>query len=137
MPPKGLEPSGIILVDKPGAAQSVITIGTTGVERTSADLAAIDVMNTILGGSFSSRLNSVLRETKGYTYGANSGFAYRPLPGPFTVGTAVRTNVTDSSLVEIFRSIPSALRIVTSSDVSDIFKPVIVCPESVSTTKVS
>ena len=62
-------------------------------------------MNTILGGSFSSRLNTVLRETKGYTYGANSGFAYRPLPGPFTVGTSVRTNVTDSSLVEIFREL--------------------------------
>ena len=100
--PQGLQ---LILVDKPGAAQSVITVGTTGVERTSADLAAIDVMNTILGGSFSSRLNTVLRETKGYTYGANSGFAYRPLPGPFTVGTAVRTNVTDSALVEIFREL--------------------------------
>lgn len=100
--PQGLQ---LVLVDKPGAAQSVITVGTTGVERTSADLAAIDVMNTILGGSFSSRLNTVLRETKGYTYGANSGFAYRPLPGPFTVGTSVRTNVTDSSLVEIFREL--------------------------------
>ncbi len=109
--PQGLQ---LVLVDKPGAAQSVITVGTTGVERTSADLAAIDVMNTILGGSFSSRLNTVLRETKGYTYGANSGFAYRPLPGPFTVGTSVRTNVTDSSLVEIFRE----LRTIRESPVS-------------------
>lgn len=98
--PQGLQ---VILVDKPGAAQSIISIGTTGVERTSADLAAIEVMNTILGGSFSSRLNSNLRETKGYTYGANSGFAYRPLPGPFTAGAAVRTNVTDSALVEFFK----------------------------------
>jgi zinc protease len=100
--PQGLQ---VILVDKPGAAQSIVTVGTTGVERTSGDLAAIDVMNTILGGSFSSRLNSNLRETKGYTYGIGSSFAYRPLPGPFTVSSAVRTNVTDSALVEIFKEI--------------------------------
>ncbi len=100
--PQGLR---VILVDKPGAAQSIITIGTVGVERTSADLAAIDVMNTILGGSFSSRLNTLLRETKGYTYGASSGFAFRPLPGPYTASAAVRTNVTDSSLVDFFKEL--------------------------------
>lgn len=99
-----VKPQGVkvVLVDKPGAAQSVIQIGTVGVERTSADYAAIEVMNTILGGSFSSRLNTVLRETKGYTYGAGSGFAWRPLPGPFLASSSVRTNVTDSSLVEFF-----------------------------------
>lgn len=99
----------VILVDKPGAAQSVVMIGTAGVERTTPDYAAIEVMNTILGGSFSSRLNSNLRETKGYTYGANSGFEWRPLPGPFDAGADVRTNVTDSSLVEFFKEI-SAIR---------------------------
>jgi zinc protease len=60
-------------------------------------------MNTLLGGSFSSRLNQNLRETKGYTYGALSAFQYRPLPGPFFARAAVRTDVTDSSLVEFFR----------------------------------
>jgi len=95
----------LILVDKPGAAQSVITVAAPGVERTTGDYAAIEVMNTVLGGSFSSRLNTVLRETKGYTYGASSGFSYRPLPGPFTASSAVRTNVTDSALVEIFREL--------------------------------
>jgi predicted Zn-dependent peptidase len=99
----------VILVDKPGAAQSVVVIGAAGVERTTPDYAAIEVMNTILGGSFSSRLNSNLRETKGYTYGANSGFEWRPLPGPFDAGADVRTNVTDSSLVEFFKEI-SAIR---------------------------
>jgi zinc protease len=111
--PQGLQ---VILVDKPGAAQSIITVGTVGVERTSADLAAIDVMNTILGGSFSSRLVSNLRETKGYTYGVSSGFAFRPLPGPFTVSSGVRTNVTDSSLVEIFKE----LRTMRETPVSDV-----------------
>ena len=46
-----------------------------------------------------------LRETKGYTYGVNSGFAYRPLPGPFSANSGVRTNVTDSSLVELFKEL--------------------------------
>ncbi len=92
----------VFLVDKPGAAQSVIMIGTPGLERTTPDFAAIQVMNTILGGSFSSRLNSNLRETKGYTYGASSGFQWRPLPGAFVASSDVRTNVTDSALVEFF-----------------------------------
>jgi predicted Zn-dependent peptidase len=93
----------VFLVDKPGAAQSVILIGAGGVERSNPDYAAIEVMNTLLGGSFSSRLNSNLREAKGFTYGAGSGFSYRPLPGPFMAQSSVRTNVTDSSLIEFFR----------------------------------
>lgn len=93
----------IILVDKPGAAQSVILIGSPGVERSSPDYATITVMNTILGGSFSSRLNDILREQKGYTYGAGSGFSWRPIPGPFIANASVRTNVTDSSLAIFFR----------------------------------
>ncbi|MDQ2669841.1 MAG: insulinase family protein, partial [Gemmatimonadota bacterium] len=62
--------TSVFLVDKPGAAQSVIRIGHAGVARSNPDFAALEVMNTILGGSFSSRLNFNLRETKGYTYGA-------------------------------------------------------------------
>jgi zinc protease len=93
------------LVDKPEAAQSVIMIGWPGVDRSSPDFAALQVMNTLLGGSFTSRLNMNLREAKGYSYGANSGFTYRVVPGPFTASSSVRTNVTDSSLVEIFKEI--------------------------------
>jgi zinc protease len=93
------------LVDKPDAAQSVILVGWPGVDRTSPDYAALQVMNTLLGGSFTSRLNMTLREAKGYSYGAGSGFAFRVVPGPFSVSTSVRTNVTDSSLIEIFREL--------------------------------
>jgi zinc protease len=93
------------LIDKPKAAQSVIVIGYPGVERSNPDYAALEVMNTILGGSFSSRLNQNLRETKGYTYGASSGFQYRPVPGPFVARSAVRTDVTDSALVEFFKEL--------------------------------
>lgn len=105
----------IFLVDKPGAAQSVIMIGAPGLNRSSPDYAAVQVMNTILGGSFSSRLNQNLRETKGYTYGAGSGFAWRPVPGPFQARAAVRTDVTDSSLVEFFKEL-NAIRDAPVSD---------------------
>lgn len=95
----------IYLVDKPNAAQSVIYVGAPGAERLSPDYPALVVMNTILGGSFSSRLNSNLRETKGYTYGISSRFSWAPLAGPFAISSGVRTNVTDSSLVEIFKEL--------------------------------
>jgi zinc protease len=62
-------------------------------------------MNTILGGSFTSRLNTNLRETKGYTYGASSRFQYRPLPGPFVAGASVRSDVTDSALTEFMQEL--------------------------------
>ena len=118
VPPAPEAPSRrtIYLVDKPGAAQSVIMIGRPGLDRSTPDYAAIEVMNTILGGSFSSRLNQNLRETKGYTYGAGSGFAWRPLPGPFTARSAVRSDVTDSSLVEFFKEL-NAIRDAPVSDV--------------------
>ncbi len=103
--PPAFGQSAVYLIDKPGAAQSVIRIGHPGVPRSTKDYYAIQVMNTILGGSFSSRLNSNLRETKGYTYGAGSGFSFRPLPGPFTALASVRTDATDSSLVEFFKEL--------------------------------
>ncbi len=95
----------IVLVDKPNAAQSVMVIGAPGLERSSPDYAAVEVMNTILGGLFTSRLNFNLRETKGYTYGVGSRYDFRLAPGPFTASAAVRTNVTDSSLVEFFKEL--------------------------------
>jgi predicted Zn-dependent peptidase len=98
-------PRTFYLVDKPGAAQSVIRIGHVGVARNSPDYYALRVMNTILGGSFTSRLNQNLRETHGYTYGANSGYAMRRLAGPFTAAASVVTAKTDSSLIEFLREL--------------------------------
>lgn len=106
----------IFLIDKPGAAQSIVQIGWPGVERTSPDYAALMVMNTILGGSFTSRLNMNLRETHGYSYGAGSGFSFRRVPGPFTASAAVRTNVTDSSLFEFFKEMDGLRTTVVPSD---------------------
>ena len=73
----------IYLIDKPGAAQSQIRIGPIGVARNTPDYYVIDVTNTMLGGSFSSRLNQNLREDHGYAYGAWSPFAMRATAGPF------------------------------------------------------
>ena len=98
-------PRTIYIIDKPGAAQSVIRIGHVGVARNNPDYFAIEVMNTILGGSFTSRLNQNLRETHGYTYGANSGFAQRRMPGPFTAASSVQSSKTDSALIEFMREL--------------------------------
>lgn len=97
----------VFLVDKPGAAQSVILLGGPGVSRFSPDYPALVVMNTLLGDSFSSRLNQNLRETKGYTYGISSRFGWAPIPSSFRISSGVRTDVTDSSLVEVFKELHS------------------------------
>lgn len=98
-------PRTIEIVDKPGAAQSVIRIGNVGVARSTPDYAALRVLNTILGGSFTSRLNQNLRETHGYTYGARSSFETRRLPGAFLATASVATAKTDSSLIEFMKEL--------------------------------
>lgn len=83
----------IYIADKPGAVQSSLKIGHTGIERNNPDYTAVTVMNTVLGGYFGSRINYNLREKHGYTYGARSGFNSRLLKGDFSVETDVRTEV--------------------------------------------
>ncbi|MEX2273601.1 MAG: pitrilysin family protein [Vicinamibacterales bacterium] len=95
----------VFLIDKPGAAQSVIRIGWTGVPRSTPDYYAIQVLNTILGGSFTSRLNTNLRETHGYAYGAGSGFDMRLGAGPFVATANVQTDKTSESLTEFFKEL--------------------------------
>ena len=92
----------VVIVDRPGAVQSEIRIGHIGVPRLVEDYFPIVVMNTILGGSFSSRLNLNLREAHGYTYGVHSGFGMRRAPGPFLIATATETEVTAAAVSEIF-----------------------------------
>jgi len=100
----------VYLVDKPGSAQSVIRIGRIGVERTTKDYFPLQVLNTILGGSFASRLNQNLREEHGYSYGAGSVFDMRPLPGPFLAASSVQTDVTDKALVEFMKEFADILK---------------------------
>ena len=96
-------PRAVVFVDKPGAAQSVIRIGRVGAARSTPDYYALDVLNTILGGSFTSRLNQNLRERNGYAYGAGSSFDFRPVAGPFTASADVQTDATAPALTEFFR----------------------------------
>ncbi len=101
-PPVG---RAVYLVDKPGAAQSVIRIGHVGIARSNPDYFALQVLNTILGGAFTSRLNQNLRETHGYTYGAFSQFSAGRLAGPFVASASVVTAKTDSSLIEFLKEL--------------------------------
>ena len=95
-----LDGTTIVVVDRPGAVQSEIRIGDVGVERTTPDYFPLLVMNTVLGGSFTSRLNMNLREKNGFTYGVRSGFTMRRSPGPFLVQTAVANDVTARAIEE-------------------------------------
>lgn len=95
----------IVLVDKPGATQSSFRVGGVGAARSTPDYYALQVMNTLLGGSFGSRLNHNLREVHGYTYGAGSAFSYRRSPGPFTVSAEVVSAKTDSALIQFMKEL--------------------------------
>jgi predicted Zn-dependent peptidase len=108
----------VYLVDKPGAAQSEIRIGRIGVPRLTDDYYAIIVMNTVLGGSFTSRLNQNLREDKGYTYGARSFFDFAQLAGPFQASAAVQTAVTDAALTEFFKELNGILEAVPDEELA-------------------
>lgn len=99
----------ITIVDKPGAAQTEIRIGRVGAPRVTEDYYALTVMNTVLGGSFSSRLNQNLREEHGYTYGAGSSFGFRVLPGPFLAAAGVQSAITDSALLEFMKELQGIL----------------------------
>jgi zinc protease len=88
------------LIDRPGSVQSEIRIGHVGLPRRIRDFHAVQVMNSILGGLFNSRLQLNLRETKGYTYGVGSSFDMRRGAGPFSVRTAVQSAVTVPAISE-------------------------------------
>jgi len=99
-----------LIVDKPGAPQTALRIGHIGIERSNPEYPAAEVLNTALGGFFSSRININLREKHGYTYGAGSRFVYRRGEGPFYVATSVRTDVTAPAVKEIFNELDSIRR---------------------------
>jgi predicted Zn-dependent peptidase len=108
----------IYLIDKPGAAQSSFRIGAVGVPRSTKDYFALSVMNTILGGSFSSRLNQNLRETRGYTYGANSRFDMRRAAGPFSASAEIVAAKSDSALLEFMKELNGIRQTVPASELS-------------------
>jgi zinc protease len=95
----------IVIADLPGAPQTFLLVAGLSPARSTPDYAAINVMNDVLGGLFSSRINLNLREDHGYTYGAGSQFTFRKGEGPFVVQTSVRTDVTAPAVREIFKEL--------------------------------
>jgi zinc protease len=95
----------LIIVDTPGAAQTQVRVAGVGARRTTPDYEATEIMNMVLGGLFTSRINLNLREDKGYTYGAFSTFAFRKEPGPFFVSSGIRTDATAPAVNEILAEI--------------------------------
>jgi predicted Zn-dependent peptidase len=90
----------LVIVDRPGAAQSELRIGHVAAPRRTPDYHALLVLNTLLGGQFVSRINMNLREQRGYTYGARSAFDFRRGPGPFVVQASVQTDATAEAVRE-------------------------------------
>lgn len=105
--PRPVEGTGrtVYLVDRPGAVQSNLVVAELGTDRLTPDYAALDVLNTALGGAFVSRLNLNLREDKGYTYGARTRFEFGKVPGAFAASAPVQTEVTGPAIVEMIKEI--------------------------------
>jgi zinc protease len=103
--PPALRARTIYLVDKAKSAQSVFAMGMPGPSRDTPDYYAITVMNTILGELFQSRLNHLIREVRGYSYGVGSGFDFGRGPGAFQAGGAIITAKSDSALIDFMNEL--------------------------------
>ena len=109
----GVEPRGrerrMVVVHRPAAVQSEIRIGHVGQPRSTSDYFPLLVLNVILGGAFTSRLNLNLREANGFTYGVRSQFSFRRSAGPWTISTAVGTEVTAAAVREALSEVEKLL----------------------------
>lgn len=95
----------VVLIHRAGSAQSSIRVVRLGVSRTTPDYFQLEVLNTILGGSFTSRLMQNLRERNGFTYGAGSAFVYRPQAGPFLATSDVQKEFTARAVQEFLNEL--------------------------------
>lgn len=103
--PKINKGNKVFLYDKKGAVQSSIKMGHLGIQRSNPDFITLNVMNTLLGGYFTSRINKNLREEKGYTYGSRSSFGCQKYSGDFSVSTEVKNEVTADTIKEVLKEI--------------------------------
>jgi zinc protease len=109
-------PERVLIADKPGTPQTTLLVAQLGVQRSDPDHEKLTVMNQVLGGLFSSRLNLNLREKNGYTYGAYSSLPENRLPGPYIMGADVRTDVTGASVKEMMNEVSGMLSAPVTSD---------------------
>jgi len=120
-PPPEIRPTPLAgitvhVVDRPGAAQTELRLGHVGISRRHPDYTPLMVMNTLLGGKFTSRINLNLRERHGFTYGASTRFVSRLGPGPFMVGTAVATESTGAAAREVLAELSRIRQELVASD---------------------
>ena len=108
----------VTIVDMPGAEQSQVRIGWVGVPRSTPDYFTLQVLNTILGGSFTSRLNQNLREKNQFSYGASSRFDMRLAAGPFFAGAGIQTDKTADALREFFNELNAIAKPVSAEELS-------------------
>lgn len=105
----------VLLVDRPGAAQSELRIGHVGPPRATPDYHALVVLNAVLGGQFTSRINRRLREEKGITYGAHTSFDFRRLAGSFSCDTSVQLDATADAVADVLHE----FQVIRRESVSD------------------
>jgi predicted Zn-dependent peptidase len=99
----------LVLVDYPQKPQSAVLVGQPAVPRSSPDYLALTLLNSVLGGSFTSRLNQNLREKHGYTYGAFCRFSFGAAAGPFLAAAQVKTEVTAPAVKEMLFELERAV----------------------------
>ena len=116
--PLRVKKRSLIFVHKEGAQQTEIRIGNLSGKRGDSDFYSKAVMNTILGGQFNSRINYKLRETKGYTYGATSYFAYRKEHSYFLLTTSVQAEHTLEALQDIFYELKQIKETITHEELN-------------------
>ncbi len=93
-----IEGQHVLLVDKPGSAQTYFRIGNLGVDKRNPDAAVLDVVNTVFGGRFTSWLTNEMRTKAGLTYNAHSRFIERSVPGPFYISSFTQTETTEKTI---------------------------------------
>jgi predicted Zn-dependent peptidase len=102
-PPKGVR--RVVLVPRPGVPQSEIRVGLVAPPRRTDDFHALTTLNAVIGGQFTSRINRNLRETRGITYGARTGFEFRRAGGLFDCAASVQADATAVAVAEILREL--------------------------------
>lgn len=102
---KSTQNGDLVLIERTEALQSAIRIGSQSINRKHPDFSSLQLVNTILGGYFGSRLMSNIREDKGFTYGIGSGIASLKYGAFFTIATEVGVDVTNATLIEVEKEI--------------------------------
>jgi len=103
--PPAIGPGKIYFIARPNSVQTTFLVGTQGVNRMASDYDLLDVTNQVLGGGPTGRLFTILREEKGYTYGAYSGMSATQFRGPWSASMDVRTDVTEPAFRDLLAEI--------------------------------